>query len=286
MLMRPWLPAPGLTMIAGWRGVGKTFTAAGVALSVASGRPFLGWKVPEPARVLYVDGEMDPVEMRDERLHRMRGALNEQERTQVRENLFLLSHAAFPDTGIPNLSDPDKHTGRRLIEAEAKERSAALIVLDNLSSLCHSGVENEAESWQSMQQWLMSLRRSGYSVLMIHHGGKPNEKGRSKQRGTSKREDVLNTSVMLHRLTGMGPDEFEWEFTKNRGFRPDDPFGVTIGDDGWVKRGGQSDRDALIVSLDADRISQRKIADQVGCSVGTVNSVLKRAKAEAPAGVA
>jgi len=234
-LIRPWLPQNGLAMIAGWRGTGKTFTAAGIALSVAAGVPFLRWEVPEPQRVLYVDGEMDPKEMRDDRLRQMRGALRAEAQARVRANLFFLSHHVFPETGIPDLSDPAS-AGRDIIERAAQRRGVKLIILDNLSCLCKSGIENDAESWASMQDWLLKLRRAGYTVLFMHHGGKPDSRGRSAQRGTSKREDVLNVSIMLQRLTGMRRDTFEWEFTKNRGFLPEEPFPVTIGTAGWVER--------------------------------------------------
>jgi putative DNA primase/helicase len=270
-------------MIAGWRGVGKTFSAAGIALAVASGSPFLDWEVPEPQKVLYVDGEMDPEEMRDQRLKKMREAMPAQARELVRQNLFFLSHHTFPDTGIPDLSDPTKG-GRKLIEDEAKHRGAKLIILDNLSCLCTSGIENDAESWQNMQIWLLKLRRNGYTVLFLHHGGKPDDKGRSKQRGTSKREDVLNTSVMLQRAPAMGVDTFEWEFTKNRGFRPDEPFLVTIGDDGWVSRtdrtAANEERDARILRLSAQSLSQREIAGRMNCSLGLVNKVLQKQRLE------
>ena len=175
-LIRSWLPLKGLVMIAGWRGVGKTFSAAGIALSVAAGMPFLGWEVPEPQRVPYVDGEMDPAEMRDKRLKRMRKSMPPEAQERLRENLFFLSHHAFPETGIPDLSDPGK-PGRKLVEEEAELTGAKLIILDNLSCLCTSGIENDAESWQSMQDWLLKLRRAGYTVLLLHHGGKARQVG-------------------------------------------------------------------------------------------------------------
>jgi hypothetical protein len=278
-LIRPWLPQNGLAMVAGWRGTGKTFTAAGIALAVAAGVPFLGWEVPEPQRVLYVDGEMDPKEMRDDRLRQMRRALAPGCRARVRENLFFLSHHVFPETGIPDLSDPES-AGRGIIEQAAKRRKVKLIILDNLSCLCKSGIENDAESWASMQDWLLKLRRSGYTVLFMHHGGKPDNRGRSTQRGTSKREDVLNVSIMLQRLAGMPRDTFEWEFTKNRGFLPEEPFPVNIGPAGWVERsdtGAQTtSRDTQIRGLSAQGCTQRDIARKLGCSPGLVNKVLQK----------
>ena len=61
-------------------------------------------------------------------------------------------------------------------------------MVDSLSTLCRSGVENESESWLPVQEWALRLRRNGVSVLFVHHAGKS-----GKQRGTSRREDVLDT---------------------------------------------------------------------------------------------
>ncbi len=58
LIMAPWLPTQGLTMIYAPRGVGKTHVSLGIAYAVASGTPFLGWETPQPRGVLFVDGEM------------------------------------------------------------------------------------------------------------------------------------------------------------------------------------------------------------------------------------
>ena len=46
------------------------------------------------------------------------------------------------------------------------------LILDNLSTLCGSLKENEGDSWTPVQTWLLSLRKRGVSVLLIHHAGK------------------------------------------------------------------------------------------------------------------
>lgn len=63
-----------------------------------------------------------------------------------------------------------------------------VLILDNLSTLVRSGNENEAESWVAVQEWVLTLRKAGKSVIFIHHAGKGGQ-----QRGTSKKEDVLDT---------------------------------------------------------------------------------------------
>jgi putative DNA primase/helicase len=99
-----------------------------------------------------------------------------------------------------------------------------LLVLDNLSTLVNGGRENDAESWDQMQGWLLHLRRQGVSVLMVHHAGRSGH-----SRGTSKREDVLDTVINLRRPDDYDPDEgarFEVHLEKARGVFGDDalPF--------------------------------------------------------------
>src|SRR5215470_3916593 len=62
-IISPWRPARGLAMIAGYRGIGKTFVAASVAYAIATGGALLGFLAPKPRKVLYFDGEMDLAEL-------------------------------------------------------------------------------------------------------------------------------------------------------------------------------------------------------------------------------
>jgi len=67
-----------------------------------------------------------------------------------------------------------------------------LVILDNLATLCRVGKENESESWLPIQDWLLRLRRRGIAVIVIHHANKSGG-----QRGTSSREDVMDTVIAL-----------------------------------------------------------------------------------------
>ena len=49
----------------GPRGLGKTFVALGIAWAAASGASFLNWTASRPRRVLYIDGEMAAVDIRE-----------------------------------------------------------------------------------------------------------------------------------------------------------------------------------------------------------------------------
>jgi putative DNA primase/helicase len=213
MVIDPWLPTHGIAMIAGPRGGGKTMLGLGCALAIAGGGSLLGWKAPEARRVLYCDGEMSSAEMQE----RCAGLIEtvSGNKSLAAENLMLFCDANQPN-GIANLVD--NPSSRAAIEAVLIARDIEVLFLDNLSVLCNSEDENDTASWTVMQTWLLKLRRAGYATVFLHHTGKADAKGFFKQRGTSKREDCLNTSMVL---TPEGKQGFHVGFTKHRGFTPE-----------------------------------------------------------------
>ncbi|HEX6901707.1 MAG TPA: AAA family ATPase [Thermoanaerobaculia bacterium] len=180
-----------ITMLHAWRGVGKTHFVGHLAWAVASGAQFLRYTVPQPAGVLLVDGEM-PQEDLQSRFAVCSDIYGE----ELPAPLRLLCADALPD-GIPSLATSE---GQALIEGELDALpDVRLLILDSVSTLCNGDLaENEAESWTVMQNWLLKLRRRGVSPLIVHHDGKG-----GKQRGTSKREDVISQSIHLKR-----PDDY------------------------------------------------------------------------------
>jgi hypothetical protein len=65
-----------------------------------------------------------------------------------------------------------------------------------------------------MQEWILRLRKRGLAVLLVHHSGKSGE-----QRGTSRREDVLDTVIGLRRPEDYEPQQgarFEVHVEKSR----------------------------------------------------------------------
>jgi putative DNA primase/helicase len=117
-------------------------------------------------------------------------------------------------------------------------------------------------------------------VLFIHHCGKGGA-----QRGTSRKEDVLDTVVSLRRPEDYSPTEgarFEVHFEKSRGFTgPDaEPFEAALTVNGWAVRDLNDALKDRVMALKADGLAQRKIAAEIGKSLGTVNAILKRAQAK------
>jgi putative DNA primase/helicase len=266
MLLAPILPQKSISMLFGPRGLGKTFMGLGIALAVASGGSFLRWSAPRPARVLYLDGEM-PASLLQSRIASAIKGLAEPD--LALNNLQILS-ADEIGRSLPDLGSDD---GRKLYVPLAE--AADLIIIDNLSTLCRTGKENEAEGWAEIQGWALGQRLAGRSVLFVHHAGKGGE-----QRGTSKREDVMDTVIKLSR-----PDDyvqsqgarFRVELTKARGIFGDDaePFEASLKDGVWTTSSAVSTRDERIIALKSQGLSQREIAKQVAVGLGTVNRVLQ-----------
>jgi putative DNA primase/helicase len=104
-----------------------------------------------------------------------------------------------------------------------------LLILDNLSTLLANGSEGASDAWLPMQNWLLRLRRKGVAVLIIHHAGV-----NGRQRGTSRREDALDTVIALRRPADYAPEEgarFEIHIEKARALVGEGaaPFEAAVG---------------------------------------------------------
>jgi AAA domain/Helix-turn-helix domain of resolvase len=261
LLLDPWLSEKSISMVHGWRGVGKTFFVHSTAWAVAAGGGFLEWKAPEPRRVLLIDGEM-PADALQDRLRRV--VNNSQAHPPLPRSLRIA--AADIAGGLPDLSDIAAQKRYEEVIADAD-----LVVVDNLSTLCRGLKENDADSWTPVQNWALSLRRAGKSVLLVHHDGKSGS-----QRGTSRKEDVVDTVIGLRKPPDYSPEQgarFEVHFEKSRGFHGEKakPFEARLVNDQWaisdIKAGDDSD---TIRSLHEGGLSVRQIAERTGLSKSTV----------------
>jgi AAA domain len=203
MLLHPILPEKSLSMLYAPRGIGKTLLALSIGLAVASGSNLLRWSAPTNRRVLYVDGEMSLSDLQ-QRLLEISLGFNR----NIPNDAFRILAADHIEDGI-NLVTQEGQAGiERVLDG------IGLVILDNLSTLFPNGNENMADAWGPMQNWLLKLRRRGVSVLFVHHAGT-----NGRQRGTSRREDVLDTVIALRRPENYSPDQgarFEVHFEKLR----------------------------------------------------------------------
>lgn len=206
-----WLTRQSLAMIHAWRGTGKSFFGLEVAYAVASGGNFLKWNAREPRRVLYLDGEM-PGNVLQERIARIAASAD-------REPSEGFLRFVTPDVQYNSMPDLATTKGQELVEPLLI--GVDLIIVDNLSCLSRSGgKENEAESWLPLADWSLRQRTAGRSVIFIHHSGK-----RGLQRGTSRREDLLDVVISLRRPTDYRPEQgarFVVAFEKARNLSGDE----------------------------------------------------------------
>ncbi|MGH8865523.1 MAG: DnaB-like helicase N-terminal domain-containing protein [Burkholderiales bacterium] len=189
----PILPVQGIGMVHAWRGVGKTNFTLEIAYCVAAGleRCFT-WLIPQARPVLYIDGEMDAPSLQQ----RVREIVRGHGARPLPESLWFIT----PDLQkghYPNIATKE---GQSRIEDQL--HGGELVVFDNLSALSPASTDAETETWVLVQEWLLRLRRGGYTSLFLHHSGKGGT-----QRGWSGREDVLNVTIGLREPADYSRDE-------------------------------------------------------------------------------
>ena len=256
-ILDPILSAKSLALLYGPRGLGKTFVAMGIAWAAASGGSFLGWQASRPMRVVYLDGEMAATEMRD-RLA-MFGPVPETLEFMLAD---LGTARATPDLGT-------QHGQLDLLEL-LQDAHTSLLVIDNLASLV--GLRGkDPDPWRTVQRFLMMLRRHRTAVLVVHHANKQGH-----QRGTSRREDIVDLVMAIRRPPDYRPSEgarFELHFEKTRSLHGTaiEPIEarLTVDADGraqwnWTRTEAQEfDR---VAALLRDGLTPTQVARELGIS--------------------
>jgi hypothetical protein len=269
LVLDPWLRVKDLVQVFARRGIGKTRFLIGVAEAVATGGDFLAWKAPAARPVLYVDGELPIEDVKA--LFRVPG-------TGDRLQIITPDKQDHP---IPSLATGN---GQALIEEHLQ--GGEVLILDSLSTLNRgAGPENDAESWDLFQDWLLALRRQNVTVLFAHHAGKSGT-----QRGTSKREDVLDSVLALkHPPDYVAADgcRFELHFEKARGI-----YGAAVeplearlradpdGRPTWTWKSGELARRDRVLALAREGLTVTEIANELDIHKGNVSRILKRAREE------
>jgi hypothetical protein len=271
MLLAPVLPTQGLAMLYSKRGLGKTYMSLSIAYAVASGDEFLGWQAPRPRPVLFVDGELPAATLKD----RLAAVTQGMSRTAKPGMLRLIT----PDLQAGAFPDLATREGQALVENALGD--AEFVILDNLSALCVSGKENEGESWLPVQRWALRLRQRGVSVLFVHHAGKGGA-----QRGTSRREDLLDVVINLRHPADYNPAEglrCEVHYEKCRGFYGQDakPFEVKMetGINGaaiWTKRDLEDVVEVNAAEMFEGGATVRQVAQELGISPAKAGRIRKR----------
>ena len=155
--------------------------ALAIAQALSAGGKLGDWQAHEKVKVLYVDGEMPPDLMRSrcEGLQASNGNLE-----------FLNHEILFERTGkVLNIANAE---AQQAITARCVNTRSKVLILDNLLTLASGMKENEADSWELVNNWLLDLRRRKIAVVIVHHAGRSGE-----MRSTSKREDNVFWIIAL-----------------------------------------------------------------------------------------
>ena len=275
MLLAPILPKQGLVMLHAARGIGKTYMGLSMAYAVASGGGIFGrWQALAPARVLYLDGEMPARTLQA----RIESIIEGNEEQPPAPDFLRFLTPDLQGGPMPNLAT---EAGQAALAPFLE--GVELVVLDNLATLARHGRANDEESWTPVQGWLLELRRRGISVLLVHHQGKGGD-----QRGTSAKEDILDTVIRLDRPRDYQSEQgavFEVRLTKARGIFGDDakPFEAQLRDSGqgltWLTRDIEEADLERLRRLLADGYSIRDAAEEMGKSKSAVDRLKRKLEA-------
>jgi AAA domain-containing protein len=188
------------------RGLGKTWMNLGLAVAICTRTKFGPYESLVDWPVLYLDGEM-PFDLMKARILALHGSFP--------QKFAFLNHEVLFQQGQKTMN----LTGSRIQEAVTAfclDCGIRVVFVDNLSCLFGGLKENEADAWEPVKSWLLTMRRHRIAVIVIHHTGRDPKN----MRGTSRREDDAFWILRLEEPADVIQREgarFVTRFTKCRG---------------------------------------------------------------------
>ncbi len=272
-----WLSEGSNVMVFGPRGVGKTMMQLALAAALTTRSPLLKWPVTAPVGVLYVDGEMPLDELRN----RATALLPKPPEAPL---CFLTSewvyHKLHRDLVLTSEAMRDQIM--RILDAHPDIR---VVILDNISCLFTGISEDKKQDWEPIAAWLIRLRHRGIATVLVHHAGKGGQ-----QRGTSGREDALDTVVELDTPTDYDLREgchFELRFTKSRSVKGEDvaPLDVRLEEHNgqllWTYRALEESKLNQVRRLIEEGVTLlTDIAEELDITKGYASKLARKAKAQ------
>jgi len=271
-IVEPWLSEQSISLIAGWRGTGKTWFAMSLLDAITKGEPFGPWEMGACVPCLYLEGEMPAQDVKE----RLKDLNPGQDRKQP---LYVYSDAYANTLGLPRanlLAESWRTTMKRILTT----RGVKLWVVDNLASLTGGIDENSKKDWDPINTWLLELRFAGIATMLLHHTGKGGG-----QRGTSAREDNIDTSIMLKRPFDYIPEDgakFIISFqkarvaTKDLGLISDTKFHLTQDETGqltWIWGNVRRETKLEVLRMFDEGMNNQTVVDSLGLSKGYVSKI-------------
>ena len=175
-----WIPKGGLTMIYGPPKSGKSFIVMSLVLALDHGECWLGHRVVDRCRSLYVALEgRSGLKIRSEAWHQHYGH-------DVEDGNSLIQ------TGRVNIAEYE-HTNA-IIEAVI-ENGIELVVIDTLAKATSGMDENSAKDMgRVIDQTRRIQEEAGATVILIHHTGHGDK---HRERGSSSLAGAVDTSILV-----------------------------------------------------------------------------------------
>jgi 5S rRNA maturation endonuclease (ribonuclease M5)/uncharacterized protein YerC len=274
--LNPFLKENSNGLLHGPRGCGKTWFALGALDSVTKGKNFGPWECKKSVPCMLIDGEMTISDIQER--------IDDLQLTDKRENPFYIYSDHYANQlGLPRASLIND-TWRRKMKSILIAKKIKLWVLDNIASLAPNLDENKKQDWDPINQFLLDLRFSGISTILLHHESKE-----GKQRGTSAREDNLDYSIQLKYPSDYTPEDgcrFIVHFTKARVKTKDlslisntelqlnqNESGQTV----WTYKNVKAERKLEVIKMLDEGFDQKTIAEAMGISKGYISKIKKKA---------
>lgn len=182
--LEPIIPEASVSLLYSAPGVGKSWLALLIAYAIAGGIGILDgrWKARSPRNCLFISTEMTAqVVSRLDTIHRSLGC------QEAVANITIYPHPDKPYHGI-NLEEEETWDGIRELIADAD-----FIVIDHLTNVTKGDIDSR--SWKRLWFFLDRVRRSGKSILVLHHTGKDGT-----LRGTSIIKADVDMSIRMEKL--------------------------------------------------------------------------------------
>jgi hypothetical protein len=262
----------------------KSWTAAAMAISVASGVPILGFEPTGTGVALLVQEESRSVDFA-RRIRWLARGLG-LEPSDLRD-LHIASQAGVL---------LDDLQGQATLAREIERLSPRLVILDPLVRM-HSADENRAREMRPVLGYLRRLQAvHGCGVALVHHMGKarfdgPKVRPGQRLRGTSDLHALLDSALYFDARPGVRHVAVEVE---HREAPPPEPFMITLDvdeEDGSARLTAEAGTLADVATLAAmpgveavleahpDGLVQREIEDKAEGRAQTVRDALRRLEA-------
>ncbi len=201
-------------------GIGKSWFCWSLALGIASGKGFADWECQKPAKVLIIDGEMQPDDLQGRLRDLLRMSnLNKLQKRRSTNNLMVIARQDQDmDTEFPNLNTPE---GQEELLHDIRVLDPQLVILDNLSTLADLPDENAASSYNEIFKFLTKLKQERTGILAHHDRKGATKDSEEGYRGSSKMAAIFDQRIHLSKVQdhkkpkGAGAC-FYSEFKKNR----------------------------------------------------------------------